>query len=64
MILTPRSARVSPLDAAVARAEFDEVWAVLLALQEQDEVLAHPRRGPELWPSPSSPVASGFRSFR
>ena len=27
------------LDAAVARAEFDEVWAVLQALQEQDEVL-------------------------
>ena len=33
------------LDAAVARAEFDEVWAVLQALQEQDEVhddLIHP----------------------
>ena len=27
------------LDAAVARAEFDEVWAVLQALPEQDEVL-------------------------
>ena len=27
------------LDAAVARAEFDEVWAALQALQEQDEVL-------------------------
>ena len=27
------------LDAAVARAEFDEVWAVLQAMQEQDEVL-------------------------
>ena len=26
------------LDAAVARAEFDEVWAVLQALPEQDEV--------------------------
>ena len=26
------------LDAAVARAEFDEVWAVLQAMQEQDEV--------------------------
>ena len=27
------------LDAAVERAEFDEVWAVLQAMQEQDEVL-------------------------
>ena len=27
------------MDATVARAEFDEVWAVLQALQEQDEVL-------------------------
>ena len=27
------------LDAAVARAEFEEVWAVLQAMQEQDEVL-------------------------
>ena len=26
------------MDAAVARAEFEEVWAVLQALQEQDEV--------------------------
>ena len=28
------------IEEAVARAEFDEVWAVLQALQEQDEVLA------------------------
>ena len=27
------------MDAAVARAEFEEVWAVLQALQVQDEVL-------------------------
>ena len=27
------------MDAAVARAEFDEVWAVLQAMQEQDDVL-------------------------
>ncbi len=32
-------AKGESLDAAVARAEFDEVWAVLQAMQEQDEVL-------------------------
>ncbi len=41
-ILVPLSveqAHCETLDAAVARAEFEEVWAVLQALQEQDEVL-------------------------
>ena len=41
-ILVPlyvEQAQGESLDAAVARAEFDEVWAVLQALQEQDEVL-------------------------
>ena len=32
-------AKGESLDAAVARAEFDEVWAVLQAMQEQDDVL-------------------------
>lgn len=27
------------MESAVARAEFDEVWSVLQAMQEQDEVL-------------------------
>jgi superfamily II DNA or RNA helicase len=43
-ILVPiyiEQARGESLEAAVARAEFDEVWAVLQAMQEQDEVLDH-----------------------
>ena len=41
-ILVPlyvEQAQSESLDAAVARAEFEEVWAVLQAMQEQDEVL-------------------------
>ena len=39
-ILVPlyvEQAQGESLDAAVARAEFDEVWAVLQAMQEQDD---------------------------
>ena len=56
------------MDAAVARAEFDEVWAVLQAMQEQDEVLddlIHQMQAERrLTGSKTSEVSEDFGSLR